>query len=214
MLEPRDTKVFDAQRHAMVERQLRARGIHSQIVLEAMDKVHRESFLPEYMREFAYEDSPLPIAEGQTISQPYIVGFMMDALELNGGERILEIGTGSGYAAAVLAEIAEYVVTVERHKALADRARVILKDLHYNNVEVVHGDGSVGYQPEAPYDGILVAAGGPDVPEELKKQLAVGGRLVMPVGASETQQSLMRITRDKRIPGRVPDRCSVCSPGR
>lgn len=196
MLEPRDTSVFDAKRHAMVERQLRARGIHSQIVLEAMDKVHRESFLPEYMREFAYEDSPLPIAEGQTISQPYIVGFMMDALELNGGERILEIGTGSGYAAAVLAEIAEHVVTIERHKALADRARVILKDLHYNNVEVVHGDGSVGYQADAPYDAILVAAGGPDIPDELKKQLAVGGRLVMPVGASETQQSLMRITRD------------------
>lgn len=195
MMEPRENKAFDSKRHAMVERQLRARGIHSEIVLEAMDKVHRESFLPDYMREFAYEDSPLPIAEGQTISQPYIVGFMMDALELEGHERVLEVGTGSGYAAAVLAEIVAHVVSVERHKPLADRARVILKDLHYSNVEVVHGDGSTGYLERAPYDGILVAAGAPDVPQPLKEQLAIGGRLVMPVGASEAQQSLLRITR-------------------
>lgn len=198
MVNQREAATFDNERHAMVERQLRSRGIHSEQVLKAMDKVHRESFLPEHIREFAYEDSPLPIPEGQTISQPYIVGYMLDSLDLRGGERVLEVGTGSGYSAAVLAEIAGQVITLERHRALADRARVILRDLHYHNVEVVHGDGSTGWQAAAPYDAIAVAAGGPKIPPLLKEQLAVGGRLVMPVGESESHQTLLRVTRLNR----------------
>ncbi|MCW8193559.1 protein-L-isoaspartate(D-aspartate) O-methyltransferase [Proteobacteria bacterium 005FR1] len=186
----------DSERHAMVESQLRARGIHSPMVLEAMDKVHRESFLPEHMQDLAYEDSALPIAEGQTISQPYIVGYMIDALQLDGGERVLEVGTGSGYGAAVLAEIAGQVITVERHKGLADRARDILDQLGYHNIDVVHGDGSTGWHPGAPYDAIVVTAGGPKIPPALKEQLAVGGTLVMPVGQTESSQSLVRITRE------------------
>ncbi|MEX1032218.1 MAG: protein-L-isoaspartate(D-aspartate) O-methyltransferase, partial [Cellvibrionaceae bacterium] len=196
MLEARQNAVFDKQRQAMVEQQLRGRGIRSRVVLEAMAKVHRESFLPEHMREFAYQDSPLPIAEDQTISQPYIVGFMLDGLDLRGGERVLDVGTGSGYAAAVLAEITAQVITIERHKPLADRARAILHDLHYNNVEVIHGDGSMGWPSNAPYDAILVAAGGPEVPRALKEQLSIGGKLIIPVGSSASRQSLMRITRE------------------
>ncbi|MGQ9425357.1 protein-L-isoaspartate(D-aspartate) O-methyltransferase [Gilvimarinus sp. F26214L] len=190
-----DPQAFATRRHAMVEQQLKARGVHSPQVLEAMDRVHRESFLPDQLRDAAYQDSPLPIAEGQTISQPYIVGFMLDALQLEGGERVLEVGTGSGYGAAVLAEIAAQVITVERHRPLAVRARRVLRELHYHNVEVIHGDGSQGWPAGAPYDAILITAGAPNVPSALKQQIRVGGRLILPVGLSETRQQLIRVTR-------------------
>lgn len=179
----------------MVETQLRARGIHDPRVLAAMAGVPREAFVPELTRELAYDDSPLPIGCEQTISQPYIVALMIEALQLEGGERVLEIGAGSGYAAAVLAEIASEVVTIERIPALADRARATLAALGIRSVEVRAGDGSLGCPEHAPFDAIVVAAGGPRVPESLKAQLAIGGRLVMPVGSDQLGQKLRRITR-------------------
>jgi protein-L-isoaspartate(D-aspartate) O-methyltransferase len=179
----------------MVEHQIAARSIRSAAVLGALRKVPREEFLPERLREFAYEDSPLPIAAGQTISQPYIVALMTEALDLKGGEKVLEIGTGSGYAAAVLAEIAADVYTVERISELAEKATSTLKALGYGNIRVVHGDGTLGWSAAAPYDAIIVAAGGPEVPESLKQQLKVGGRLVIPVGTDPRAQELVRVTR-------------------
>jgi protein-L-isoaspartate(D-aspartate) O-methyltransferase len=183
------------ERHAMVERQIVRRGIRNELVLEAVRSVPREAFLQEEMREFAYEDSPLPIEEGQTISQPYIVALMSEALLLNGGEKVLEIGTGSGYAAAVLAQIAAEVYTVERYSQLATKAAATLTHNGFNNVHVLHGDGTLGWPDHAPYDGIVVAAGGPRVPEALKSQLKIGGRLVIPVGSSRELQELLRVTR-------------------
>ena len=179
----------------MVERAIVARGVRSEAVLRAMRSVPREAFLPRQLREFAYEDSPLPIEEGQTISQPYIVAFMTEALALAGGENVLEIGTGSGYAAAVLAEIAGDVYTVERIGQLAEKAAAALADLGYDNVHVLHGDGTKGWPEHAPYDGIIVAAGGPKIPESLKEQLRIGGRLVIPVGSDPKVQELVRVTR-------------------
>ena len=186
---------FDQARKAMVHRQVESRGVTSPLVLEAMRAVPREAFLPEHLREFAYEDAPLPIDEGQTISQPYIVAFMAEALELKGGETVLEIGTGSGYAAAVLAGIAGDVYTVERFSTLAQRAAAVLSDLGYHNVHVLHADGTRGWPEHAPYDGIVVAAGGPEIPQSLKNQLKVGGRLVIPVGVDPRAQELVRVTR-------------------
>ena len=182
-------------RNEMVERQIVARGIRSRLVLEAMRKVPREAFVPERLREFAYEDYPLPIAAGQTISQPYIVALMTEALGLKGGETVLEIGTGSGYAAAVLAEIAREVYTVERIDELTAGAAAALAGLGYKNVHVLTGDGTLGWPEHAPYDAIVVTAGGPEVPESLKAQLKVGGRLVIPVGAEPRLQELVRVTR-------------------
>src|SRR5271169_2349546 len=182
-------------REHMVEEQIEARGVRSKIVLDAMRKVPREAFLPERLREFAYEDSPLPIAAGQTISQPYIVALMTEALDLQGGERVLEIGTGSGYAAAVLAKIAGEVYTVERIGELAEKAASTLEALGYHNVHVIHADGTLGWVAAAPYDAIIVAAGGPEVPQSLKGQLKVGGRLVIPVGTDPRAQELVRVTR-------------------
>ena len=162
---------FAQRRHAMVENHIAARGIRSQLVLEAMQAVPREAFLPQHLREFAYQDAPLPIAEGQTISQPYIVALMTEALDLKGGEKVLEIGTGSGYAAAILAQIAKEVYTVERIGQLAEKAATVLSDLGCRNAHVLHGDGTRGWEEHAPYDAIVVAAGGPEVPESLKAQL-------------------------------------------
>jgi protein-L-isoaspartate(D-aspartate) O-methyltransferase len=179
----------------MIDYQLAARGLHDQSVLDAVNAVPREEFVPTDLVEFAYRDSPLPIAASQTISQPYIVALMTAALELKPGERALEVGTGSGYAAAVLAEIATDVYTIERHKILADTARSRLEELGYRNIQVLYGDGTLGWPEHAPFDAIVVAAGGPDVPESLKKQLAIGGRLVIPVGSSIHTQTLLRVRR-------------------
>lgn len=183
------------QREHMVRRDIEGRGVRSKRVLAAMRAVPRERFLPGGDGNFAYDDSPLPIGQGQTISQPYIVAFMADALKLEGGEKILEIGTGSGYAAAVLAEIAAEVYTVERIRGLADRARSVLEGLGYDNVHVEHGDGTLGWPDQAPFDGIVVTAGAPAVPDSLQQQLKVGGHLVIPVGKSHSFQQLLRITR-------------------
>ncbi len=185
-------------RHDMVELQIAARGVSSPRVLNAMRRVRREGYVPSYLGEFAYEDTPLPIEEEQTISQPYIVAFMVEALDLEGHERVLEIGTGSGYAAAVLAEIAAEVFTIERHAKLAELAESRLLRDGYENVHVRHGDGSLGWPDEAPFDAIIVAAGGPEVPASLKEQLAIGGRLVIPVGETVGLQKLVRVTRDSQ----------------
>lgn len=190
-----EVKSFPELRADMVKRHIAARGVRDELVLEAMGKVPREMFLPEELREFAYEDSPLPIAGEQTISQPYIVAFMAEALMLKGGEKVLEIGAGSGYAAAVLSEIAANVYTVERLGPLAKKAAVTLADLGYDNVHVLHGDGTKGWPEHAPYDAIVVAAGGPQVPKALKEQLKIGGRLVIPVGADQHSQELVRVIR-------------------
>ena len=186
---------FASLRAKMVERDIAGRGVRDERVLEAMRKVPRELFLPKNLREFACEDSPLPIGGAQTISQPYIVAFMAEALLLEGHEIVLEIGTGSGYAAAVLSEIAAEVYTVERLGSLAEEAAAILADLGYDNVHVLHGDGTKGWPEHAPYDAIVVAAGGPQVPESLKVQLKIGGRLVMPIGPHQHVQELVRLTR-------------------
>jgi len=189
------------ERERMVAEQIEARGIRDEAVLEALRSVPRERFLPESLREFAYEDTALPIEAGQTISQPFIVALMIEALELGAQGRkakeavVLDVGTGSGYAAAVLAELAGRVISIERHAALADRARETLAAAGHADVEVIHGDGSQGYPTAAPYDGIVVAAGGPDIPSALTEQLAVGGRLVMPIGTSPRDQELVCITR-------------------
>ncbi|MHC5211703.1 MAG: protein-L-isoaspartate(D-aspartate) O-methyltransferase [Planctomycetota bacterium] len=186
---------YERLRHAMVERQIRARGVCSPRVLEAMQKVRREGYVPSYLGEFAYEDSALPIEEEQTISQPYIVAFMVESLGLKGGERVLEIGTGSGYAAAVLAEIAGEVYTIERHAKLARTAGERLARDGYDRVYVRCGDGTLGWPEAAPFDAIIVAAGGPDVPETLRSQLKVGGRMVIPVGTTVGLQKLVRVWR-------------------
>lgn len=181
-------------RQAMVERQLRARGIGQDQVLAAMADVPREAFVPERLREFAYEDGPLPIGEDQTISQPYIVALMIEAADIGPQARVLEVGAGSGYAAAIMSRIASEVFAIERHATLAESAQRRLLELGYDNVVVMAGDGSTGLPGQAPFDAILVAAGGDKVPEPLKQQLAIGGRLVVPVGG-EDLQSLLRVTR-------------------
>lgn len=182
-------------RAGMVERQLAARGIRDDRVLGAMAEVPREAFVGEAMAEFAYEDSPLPIEAGQTISHPYIVGLMIQAAEVRPGDRVLEIGAGSGYAAAVLSRIARRVHAIERHDELARLARERLARLGYDNVEVRTGDGTRGWVEAAPFDAILAAAGGPAIPQALKEQLDIGGRLVMPVGETQDQQRLVKVVR-------------------
>ncbi len=180
----------------MVDVQIAGRGIKDELVLAAVRKVPRERFVAAELRSYAHGDGALPIGSGQTISQPYIVALMTEALELKGGEKVLEIGTGSGYAAAVLAEIAGEVVTIEFVKELADGARRILDELGYKNIQVIEGDGTKGHKSLAPYDAIVVTAGGPDVPRSLRNQLKVGGKLVIPVGSSQTVQTLIRVSKN------------------
>ncbi len=186
---------FSGLRENMVVNQVAARGVRSENVLNAMREVPRELFLPDELAEFAYEDSPLSIAAGQTISQLYIVAFMIEALGLRGGEKVLEIGAGSGYAAAVLGKIAGEVYTIEFIEELAKSAASILAKLGYHNVQVLHGDGTLGWEEHAPYDGIVVTAGGPEVPASLQQQLKIGGRMIIPIGESKNFQKLTRVTR-------------------
>jgi protein-L-isoaspartate(D-aspartate) O-methyltransferase len=182
-------------REEMVERQLMRRGIHDPLVLNAFHSVPREEFVPDALREFAYHDTPLPIDEGQTISQPYIVAVTVQALGLRGGERVLEVGAGTGYAAAIMSCIVDLVDTIERHSSLAETARERLERLGYSNVRVHQGDGSLGLPEHGPFDAIAVAAAAPEVPRALLEQLRPGGRLVVPVGPDGARQTLVRVTR-------------------
>jgi len=203
--EPNVARNFTRLRHEMVERQILARDVRDPAVIDAMREVPREEFVPEQLKRFAYEDSPLPIGQGQTISQPYMVAFMVEALRLAPGGRVLEIGTGSGYAAAILSRIASDVFTIEIVEELAKSAGPRLRKLGYNNIQVKQGDGTMGWPEHSPYDGILVSAGAPDVPEPLVEQLAVGGMLVIPVGHTLHLQSLLRIHRVTEIEYRQED---------
>jgi protein-L-isoaspartate(D-aspartate) O-methyltransferase len=187
---------FERARAEMVEYQIARRGVSDPLVLDAMRRIPREAFvLPGWEAE-AYEDQPLPIAERQTISQPYMVAYMVEAAKLRPGDKALEIGTGSGYAAAVMAAIAGRVYTVERHAGLAESATRRLRELGFDNIEVRVGDGTLGWPEAQPFDAISVTAGGPRVPKELRDQLAIGGRLVIPVGDSMHHQSLVRVVRE------------------
>lgn len=183
------------ERERMVETQIASRGIRDARVLDAMRAVLREAFVPEHLSDLAYEDGPLPIGEGQTISQPYIVALMAEAAAIGPGDRVLEIGAGSGYGAAVLSRLAGSVHAIERHGALARAAGERLGWLGYANVSIREGDGTLGWPEAAPFDAILVTAVGPEVPERLSRQLAPGGRLVMPVGRRAGGQRLLRLTR-------------------
>lgn len=200
---------LSARKEQMLSEDLMGRGIRDAAVLRAMREVPRERFLPPELEPYAYEDSPLPIAEGQTISQPYIVAYMIEALELRGNERVLEIGTGSGYAAAVLSLCAAEVYTVERIPSLAESARERVRLLGFRNVTVHLGDGTMGWAEHAPYDAIVVTAGAPEVPVELLEQLAPGGRLVIPVGNTPYLQELARVRRDAAGELRREDLCAV-----
>lgn len=178
---------YQSERKRMVEKQIARRGIKDERVLEAFRQVPRHRFVPKERRNFAYSDGPLPIGSGQTISQPYIVALMTDRLRLTGKETVLEVGTGSGYQAAILGELADHVHTIERHENLAAEARDRLEKLGYDNVTVHVGDGTLGLPEHAPYQAILVTAGGPKVPPALLEQLDQEGRLVMPVGGHSGQ---------------------------
>jgi protein-L-isoaspartate(D-aspartate) O-methyltransferase len=184
-----------AQRNRMLNDHLIARGIYDSAVLAAMTIVPREEFVAAHLKEFAYDDHPLPIDEGQTISQPYIVAYMTEALELSTGDRVLEIGTGSGYAAAILSRIVDTVYTVEHFGSLVQQAVQRFKILGYENIHVLEGDGTLGWPDHAPYDAIVVTAGAPEVPQPLLDQLAIGGRLVIPVGSNPYLQTLVRVRR-------------------
>ena len=190
-----DQSDFARARRHMVETQIALRGIRSEPVLEAMREVPREDFVEEGFEEFAYTDRPLPIGEGQSISQPMIVALMIEAAEIGRGDRVLEVGAGSGYAAAVISRIAERVYAIERHASLGERARQRFERLGYDNIELAVGDGTLGWPEQQPFNAILVAADSPDVPEALKRQLAIGGRLVIPVGTPDAGQSLLKVMR-------------------
>jgi len=185
---------YKKQRKKMVDSQVRSRGIKDERVLRAMEKIPRHLFVDEGLLNQAYDDNPLPIGERQTISQPYIVALMTEALQLTGKEKVLEIGTGSGYQAALLAELADRVLSIERIASLASKARNILESLNYFNVLIWVGDGTYGWKDESPFDAIIVTAGAPAIPDTLKDQLAVGGKLIIPVGDRHTQ-TMMKLTR-------------------
>ncbi|MCD6487429.1 MAG: protein-L-isoaspartate(D-aspartate) O-methyltransferase [Syntrophobacterales bacterium] len=185
---------YSKQRTRMINNHLIARGITDERVLKTMATVPRHLFLDESIQNQAYSDNPLPIGSRQTISQPYIVGLMTEALELKGIEKVLEIGTGCGYQTAILAELAERVFSIERIASLAFRAQRTLDSLHYHNILIRAGDGTYGWSEESPFDAIITTAGAPKIPQTLKRQLAVGGRLIIPVG-SQSSQTLLKITR-------------------
>jgi protein-L-isoaspartate(D-aspartate) O-methyltransferase len=186
--DPSEDALFLTLRLRMIESQLRARGICDQRVLDAMARVPRHEFTPEQYRDQAYEDHPLPIGEEQTISQPYIVALMLEALTLAPTDRVLEVGTGSGYVTALLAELTTQVISIERHGVLAGQAWELLARFGYGNVQVTTGDGCQGFPPGAPYDAILVSAAAPKLPPALVTQLAEGGRMIIPIGPPESQQ--------------------------
>ena len=185
---------FKKLREDMVKTQLISRGIFDKLVLDAMKKVPRERFLPKGLENSAYDDCALPIGEGQTISQPYMVAIMTEKLGLSGGEKVLEIGTGSGYQAAVLAEIANEVITIERIPAIAERAKKLFDELGYKNIKVIVGDGTLGMPEEAPFGGVIVTAGAPSMPKPLTEQVSDGGKLVVPVGET-FEQTLTVVTK-------------------
>ena len=189
-----EQNAMNNSREQMVEHQIRARGINSPSVLQAMRAVPREEFIPDDVRGMAYDDCPLPIEAGQTISQPYIVALMIDAADIQSDDRVLEVGAGSGYAAAVSGQIAKTVYAIERHSELAKLAAKRMQCLHYNNVTIKFGDGSNGWLEDSPFDVILVPARAAQVPAALKAQLSIGGRLIIPVG-DDYSQSLLRIER-------------------
>lgn len=201
--------MLEQRREIMIREHLIGRGIRDPEVIKAMREVPREEFVDLEMVSFAYDDHPLNIAEGQTISQPYIVAYMTEALELSPTDRVLEIGTGSGYAAAVLSRIAAAVHTVERLPVLATDALNRLERLGYDNITVHQGDGTLGLPDYAPYDAIVVSAGAPQVPKPLREQLALGGRLVIPVGPSSYLQTLFRLRRISNKDYRSEELCGV-----
>jgi protein-L-isoaspartate(D-aspartate) O-methyltransferase len=182
------TEHFAAERQVMVSAQLRARGISDERVLEAMARVPRHEFVAEEYREQAYEDHPVPIGEGQTLSQPYIVAIMLEALALQSSDKVLEVGTGSGYQTALLAELAREVYSIERHAALAQSAENVLHQLGYRDVKVMVGDGSQGWADESPFDAIIVSAAAPRIPPALFEQLREAGRMIVPVGPAHAQE--------------------------
>jgi protein-L-isoaspartate(D-aspartate) O-methyltransferase len=186
---------LENSRERMVNQQLLGRGIQDPLVIAAMRQVPREAFVDEGHRRYAYDDGPLPILEGQTISQPYVVALMIELLRLSPTDKVLEIGTGSGYAAAILSRIAAEVFTVERVSSLVEYAQKNIDSLGYENVRVKHGDGTLGWPEFAPYDAIIVAAGGPSVPSALKEQLSIGGRLIIPVGGEQRAQRLVEVIK-------------------
>lgn len=200
---------FSKERDRLVQSKLRSLGIQDEATLAAMKSVPREEFLPEHLRASAYHNRPLPIGEGQTISQPFIVALMTEALQLGPNDRVLEVGTGSGYGAAILSRIAAEVDTVERFESLAQKAQGVLVKLQYNNVHVYHGDGSCGLSKHAPFDAIVVTAAGPSVPSALLHQLRIGGRLVLPVGGDLESQQLVRVTRRGEDEFDFEDLCDV-----
>ena len=183
------------ERAHFVAEQIEARGVRDPLLLAAMRAVPREDFVPEDIGDEAYEDYPLPIGEGQTISQPFMVAFMIEALGLAGGEKVLEIGAGSGYASAVLSKIAGSVFAIERIGSLAKRAASRLADLGFSNIHVRHADGIRGWWAEAPFDAILVSAGAVEIPKVLEQQLCIGGHMVVPIGHYSQDQDLIRLTR-------------------
>jgi protein-L-isoaspartate(D-aspartate) O-methyltransferase len=202
-------EAFDEARQRMVQNQIASRGVRDARVLDAMREIARHLFVPPELAEFAYSDTPLPLADGQTISQPVIVARMLEAAQLSPHDRVLDVGTGSGYAAAVASRLAAHVDSIERHRSLADRARHTLGEQGFDNVDVHQADGTRGWPACAPFDAIVAAAGGPDVPQAWREQLAVGGRLVMPVGESMETQRLIKMTRRSETDFDEEDLCAV-----
>lgn len=200
---------FEAERNEMVDRQIAGRGITDPWLLAALHSVPRERFVADDMADYAYSDRALPIEAGQTISQPYIVALMIAEARLRSDSRVLEVGAGSGYAAAVMSRIAAHVFAIERHPLLVDLAAERMERLGYDNVTIRAGDGTLGWPEEAPFDAILVAASGRIIPEPLKEQLTIGGRLVIPLGGYDDIQTLVRVTRTGDDSFEVGELCAV-----